>query len=207
MEAGGMEDTPNECFAAREMLQITVGNNEAAKKPSKKGKETHSVKTARGQSNNNHNAMVDKLIEQARSKVTIYCNVVNKQGSSSSEDDMVSDNSGDSLNNVVDGLCISGKSPSNQHEGEVNEAMGLPPLDQLQVLSAKEKTDQIIKDAEAAKAKIFPPKGESMDNFEFVAEIDQDYLSVGSHVDQVTQEKIKRGEYVDFSNYYQKIRW
>ena len=38
-----------------------------------------------------------------------------------------------------------------------------------------------------------------MDNFEFVAKIDQDYLSVGSHVDQVTQEKIKRGEYVDFS--------
>ena len=78
MEAGGMEDTLNKCFVMREMLQITVGNNEAAKKPAKKGKETRLVKTVKGQLNYNHNAMVDKLIEQAGSQVTIYRNAVNK---------------------------------------------------------------------------------------------------------------------------------
>ena len=44
------------------------------------------------------------------------------------------------------------------------------------------------------------------DKFEFVAKIDQEYLAVGSHVDLNTQEKIKRGEYVDFSKLLPKDR-
>ena len=66
---------------------------------------------------------------------------------------MVLDNSDDSLNNVVDGLCISGKDPSNQHEGEVNEAMGLPSPAQPRVLSAKEKLTKSSKKLKLSRLK------------------------------------------------------
>ena len=38
-----------------------------------------------------------------------------------------------------------------------------------------------------------------MGSFEFVAKVDQDYLVIGGHIDDVTQGKIIRGEYIDFS--------
>ena len=51
---------------------------------------------------------------------------------------------------------------------------------------------------EAAKVCIMPTNPGRDDNFEFIAKIDEDYLVVGGHVDQVTQNKIIRGEYMDF---------
>ena len=72
-------------------------------------------------------------------------------------------------------------------------------------MSAEERTEMIIKQAEAAKVKIFPPTGRVCNheviehNFEFVAKMDQNYLSVGNHIDEITQEKIVKGEYVDFA--------
>lgn len=71
------------------------------------------------------------------------------------------------------------------------------------VLTSEQQADQLIREAEAAKARIFPPKGRgptsNADNFQFIAQIDQDYLVIGSHIDQVTQEKIANSGYVDFS--------
>ena len=54
---------------------------------------------------------------------------------------------------------------------------------------------------------MFPPKGEMFTNcelhsdpsFEFIAKVDQEYLVIGSHVDELTQSKIIQGEYIDFS--------
>ena len=36
--------------------------------------------------------------------------------------------------------------------------------------------------------------------------MDQDYLVVGNHIDEVTQEKIRSGQYIDFSKLIPKDR-
>ena len=57
---------------------------------------------------------------------------------------------------------------------------------------------------EMAKAKIFNSTGEQLSilqkpiRFDSIAQMDQDYLLVGNHVDKGTQTKIIQGEYVDF---------
>ena len=58
-------------------------------------------------------------------------------------------------------------------------------------------THEIIKKAEAVRAKIFPTIGEQ--SFQSIARIDQDYQLVGNHnhIDELTKEKIIRGDYVD----------
>ena len=53
------------------------------------------------------------------------------------------------------------------------------------------------------KCKLKPPKNQIIDNvqmvaFNSIAQMDKDYLLVGNHVDQLTQTKIVKGEYVDF---------
>ena len=71
--------------------------------------------------------------------------------------------------------------------------------------SPEDKAQQIVRDAEASKARIFNRPGEDLiasdlggtTTFVNIAQIDQDYLLVGNHV-EVTQSKIIRGEYIDF---------
>lgn len=61
-------------------------------------------------------------------------------------------------------------------------------------LLPEEQADEMIHQAEAAKSKIFPPKGDFLNNdFQFIAEMDQDYMVVGSHIDEATRDKIIRG--------------
>ena len=63
---------------------------------------------------------------------------------------------------------------------------------------------KITREAEVVKAHVFLPKGNMIDrfshdqNFHFIAQMDQDYLVVGAHIDPATQEKIAQGAYVDF---------
>ena len=159
--------------------------------------------------NDNHNAAIDQFLEQARSEITVYKNALEKRGSSSSEEELGfnNDNSDEFLNNMMENLLVVGEYDKEQQTGrkdrsEVAPYSPAPPM-------GRERTDQVIKDATAAKAKIFPPKGKALcqtGNFKFVAKIDQDYLSVGSHVDQLTQEKIKKGKYIDFSKLLPKDR-
>ena len=52
----------------------------------------------------------------------------------------------------------------------------------------------MVREAEQAKAGIFPQQGRST----LISKIDEDYLVVGSHLDEVTKRKITSGEYVDF---------
>ena len=74
-------------------------------------------------------------------------------------------------------------------------------------LSPEERADQLICEVEMAKAKIFPlPGNDNLPNFQFITKIDQDYLMVGNHVDEVTRQKIVRGEYIDFGKLLSKDR-
>ena len=88
------------------------------------------------------------------------------------------------------------------------------------MLSAQERADQLVREAEAAKAHIFPTEGNvntevhdsilpsvgESGNFQFIAKMDQDYQVVGGHVDDLTKQKIIKGEYVDFSKLLPKDR-
>ena len=96
--------------------------------------------------------------------------------------------------------------PPPMPRGRVNEYAFQPQIDPGKEADMKEQLDpeqhaqQTIRDAEAAKVKVFPPKGMSTDSkFKFIVQMDQDYLIVGAHVDEATQEKTIQGLYVDFS--------
>ena len=71
-----------------------------------------------------------------------------------------------------------------------------------QFLTLEQRADQKIKDAELSKAAVFPPSGKfpcfSNSQFMNTAMMDEDYITVGSHIDDVTINKIKKGEYIDF---------
>ena len=67
-------------------------------------------------------------------------------------------------------------------------------LPQAQLLMSK--ADQIIRDAEAAKARIFEVQG---NNSHLSAILDENYLAIGSHVEESLRKKIGVGEYVDFA--------
>ena len=75
---------------------------------------------------------------------------------------------------------------------------------QLPELTAMQRADRMVCEAEEAKAKLFAPPGRSPANYShrqgyrFTAEIDEDYSVIGRHVDAFIQQKIIKGEYVDF---------
>ena len=71
----------------------------------------------------------------------------------------------------------------------------------------------MIKDVEKSKANIFPQQGkknlhhhksQQFDSrnveagFQFTAEVDEDYMVIGGHIDDALSAKIKKGEYIDF---------
>ena len=68
-------------------------------------------------------------------------------------------------------------------------------------MAIEEHNNKLTREVEATKARIFPQQGKP-DNIVFrdiTARIDNDYVVIGAHIDEVTQLKILRGEYVDFS--------
>ena len=69
-------------------------------------------------------------------------------------------------------------------------------------LTPQQRADQLIRNAEAAKAKILATPGNFIDlNKEFIHSVmvDEAYSVVAAHVDEVTYGKIIKGQYVDFS--------
>ena len=139
----------------------------------------------------------------SQSEATIYQNAVPKHNSSSSEDGGILDSS--------DELILNANVLSDMERVSSRENSREAEKKQPRSLSAEERTEQIIRQAEAAKAKIFPPTGRDDigqlgQKFKFVAKIDQEYLSIGSHVDEGMQECIQRGKYVDFSKLLPKDR-
>ena len=93
-------------------------------------------------------------------------------------------------------------------------------------MTPEDYANQITRESENAKAYIFPPKGrhsETTDNlilpqtlqtaaqcptpqFHLTAQIDEDYLVVGGHIDENTIDKIKSSQYIDFGKLLPKDR-
>ena len=67
-------------------------------------------------------------------------------------------------------------------------------------LTAEEKAAKYLIDAKNAKARIYPKTGNAnqSENFKTTAMMDEDYLVIGAHIDESMQQKIVRGEYIDF---------
>ena len=77
---------------------------------------------------------------------------------------------------------------------------------------ARSHADNLIREAEASKARIMEVSGKSqvMLDFQFIhsALVDSDYQLVAAHVDPATKKKIENCEYVDFTKFApQKQAW
>ena len=85
------------------------------------------------------------------------------------------------------------------HRRDYNDA-GPSTSRPLQFLTPEQRADQKIKDTELFKAAVFLPSGKfpcfSNSQFMNTAMMDDDYITVGSHIDEVTINKIKKGEYI-----------
>ena len=170
--------------------------------------------------NVNHNSNVIKLLDNSQSAETIYRNAVEKRTSSSSEDDVM-ELSGEDFDKIFKGsfhtdIQSSSKQPGVKERNSRSVEPQLHSSGQQQQQPDKSNagtTDdsrgqQIVRDAEMAKAKIFNSTGECISenynispkpiSYHSIAQIDQEYLLVGNHVDESTQLKIVKGDYVDF---------
>ena len=166
------------------------------------------------------NSMVSKSLE------TIYEAAVPKRGSSSSEDELLVNSSDDSLNasHLQDRGDFIGQSgaPSDKQiedfivdtrkKGEVRSRVAtMDEMTQRQqpstsrqdvntdnlMMTTEEKIQNMIRDAERAKAKIFATQGNSNDKLPS-AFVDESYIVVGAHLDETMINKIIKGDYVEF---------
>ena len=148
------------------------------------------------------------------SDLTIYDKAVRKHISSSSEDNLeLSDESlNNDLFNFADMLRTTDerrsqskgrKSKPNSDDGPVALP---PPRPHESHLTPEEEAHIHTRQAEGCKAHIYPTTGESLDQINSIVKIDQQYELVGSHIDQLTRERIIRGEYVDFGKLLPKDR-
>ena len=156
------------------------------------------------------------------SEEMIYKNAVSKRVSSSTDEDGLDlSNESNLLTNLVLGED-SGESaqPLRSRTGDehqkpsTSEGVVMMP----DVITPELQGHNMTRLAEKAMASLFPPQGEMKnldinsgvnkvqkgvvpipDQFKYVAQMDQDYAVVGAHIDDTTQEKIKLGQYVDFS--------
>ena len=170
----------------------------------------------------------EKKANQSQSEETIYRNAVMKCGSTSSEDDENLENdclrniedliisararsrsrSGPHFDYATENEM--GDERENDEEGEFQEeprpgtSNGKRqghPTSVMEEVSQEEKIDKMVWDAEKAKANIFSNQGKDIEglyNYEFTAKMDEDYMVIGAHVDESMQNKIIRGEYIDF---------
>ena len=73
----------------------------------------------------------------------------------------------------------------------------------LQAKTVEDRAKELVKEADAAKGVEPSVKGMNelnwQNNFMHSAMVDENYLVVAAHVDELTQYKIEKGEYVDFA--------
>ena len=161
------------------------------------------------QFNLNQNATVTGISpQQVRSIETIYKNAVEKRMSSSSDEIMELSGEffepNDEFFFPEHQQAQSGKSVQNREKltspSVMNRSMARV-AEQSREESPEEKALNQIREAEASKARMFPPTGETplQVPFDLIAKLDQDYEVVANHVDEATQQKIVKGEYIDFS--------
>ena len=162
-----------------------------------------------------HNKNLNKIVltnvqspSNSTSEAMIYRNTIPKRTSSSSEEEDMEvefnfiHESVPIIDCPIDCVVDEPVPSTSTSRGHSSGASKHTPL------TIEECTNQVIKDVEAAKTRIFPPAGK--DNFQFsrvnqkksnelTAHIDDDYLVIGSHIDEMIQLKIVKGEYIDFS--------
>ena len=141
-----------------------------------------------------------------RSLVTIYDNAVPKRTSSSLEEGDVNLNSSDEAMPLDIGKEIEVFIADSRCHAESRQQSRLARLDEqpstsagrnefsVQQITPEKRMQDMVRQAEAAKARIFATPGMSNS-----AAIDESYIVVGAHLDSNTIEKISKGEYVDFS--------
>ena len=154
--------------------------------------------------NLNTNRSID-LLDLSKSVETIYKNAVEKRISSSFEECI--NLSDENFDLFVDGQFEDQGQGQPAEFDKQSRHVNEQRLDQRdymrespqKYISAEEKAEMMIRDAEAAKTQIFPqPKGRTRGEFQFTAKMDEDYLVVGGHIDDTMQGKIIRGEYINF---------
>ena len=146
------------------------------------------------------------------SEDTVYTNAVPKRISSSSEEATPIDTSDETIEPEFDvsdkiDVLLAGereqlgerdrsrsrsRSRADEERGHTKER--LPP-------TPEDRADKLICDAERAKAKILSVPGKEPLNCTYLHSMlmDESYMLVGAHVDEVTYNKIEMGKYVDFS--------
>ena len=162
-------------------------------------------------------------IEGSSSETTIYCNVLDKQGTESipvdSEITFKVTGNQNQVNQIRDRNCRESSSSDEfiDTSDEMMEVDGNDPFivdcepcrDEEVVKrqdTPKQQSDDMMRNAEAAKIRILhtPGNGHVLGQFEmptnqqYSTVVNENYLVIGNHVDMALQEKIKRGEYVDF---------
>ena len=153
---------------------------------------------------------------------TIYDAAVERRTSSSSEDADKQDTSGETVEIDFDKLNVPVFSdgtvvlqvrrhdephPSTSHNTTCHrdrqEQCYQPRHDRTPEPTPDERADRIVKDTELAHARVFPITGNDQvmnpSGGLRMAQIDKSYITVGGHVDEILYQKIKKGEYVDFS--------
>ena len=211
-----------------EALEKYFDENGQPKKLGSTGKDTlqnvQKIPNQKNKTNRNHNATIgtNNIAISTMSEATIYDRAVQKRNSSSSEEAM--DCSDESLENNDVFLLV-------DRRDNVEMAMQVGGQEVMnQAVTPEDRAREMIKEAEMAKARIFPPKGENLGltqntcnaegmhkvvdyvsqmpqdqvlpqgniPFELIAQADYDYLVIGGHVDETMQQKIVKGEYIDF---------
>ena len=129
------------------------------------------------------NQQIHNYIESVRSSL-------NQNVSSSSEEPMdTSDESGQAL--VIDANNLSDLREANTSRGDGNQ--------QEETVSQEQYAEQIIKDSEKSKARLYEVPGKVLNFAQSAAQMDEDYQMIDTHVDDTTRRKIWCYEYVDFS--------
>ena len=177
MSEGGLTKTVrymNRCFGLDHDKTTSAHKSPANRS---RGKKLDKNKEMNLNQNRRAQCHVAMEIGSDRSAETIYKNAVEKRNSSSSEDDCI-DISDEFLHLIVDPQ----PGDSRDDRYDLAELRQREQVHQPREVTPEERSDQFIRDAEAAKADIFPPKGnDSNVPYHFVAQMDEDYLVVGNH--------------------------
>ena len=218
IHTGGMKNSEKalaECFG----ISVSQGNSKNAnrRKSQISGEVSRKLTQMRlDNANDNHFAEIVTELPRSKSLETIYKNAVEKRISSSSDKCVDISDENLNLDFFIDGAASESflAKQTQKDFSHLAEQEPEPGTSGYQSASAQptaaQKARQTILEGEAAKAKIFPnPPGKTQEfsnDFRFIAQMDQDYLVIGAHVDDAMKSKIIKGEYVDFGKLLPKDR-
>ena len=221
MEENGLE----RAVQLIEQLFDSTPGDDKKRKEKLKGKIKKKIERSGLGNSNDNSAVIFPMnipLEGNQSEETPYRKAVQKRNSSSSEDGLDLSNETNMLNHLILGEVDKQDTPMDKLKQQTTaeqfqvrpSTSNHPGPDQGMIqeeITLEEHAANIIRLSKRAKASMFPPKGQfdpmpinnvthsQVQQFNSVAQIDYDYLVIGAHVDDTTQEKIIKGQYVDFS--------